>query len=346
MTCNSGAWDPGWKGELGYQNGITWDRIKDVAFTASPPSADESPSSSSDFPLGLPYSPAAIPPTACFGRKCWVVVFAPQHKKVPSLKEGPNCFSSCTVKVKTRPCCLSPTVGRESNLKKAAPLMSTLVGKLAWRTLPHAECSASDSEPLLFFRPAIVLGRACSFGCVHGRGWVPSYGCCCRRSCSWSVAATADALVTGAVPAETAPVSSVNAVVLIIFLVDLADVSSAGNTLLIYLKGSTQSKTFLKDFPTTTSFRHHFLQQQHLLAVWLSFLAFAWVCEKTQVQHITAPWKCAHPQNLSLKILRDSRGWLLGGYMLNFRGANSQGSLYYQPTQLNQQKGEVPQKSP
>ena len=123
------------------------------------------------------------------------------------------------------------------------------------------------SEPLLFFRPAIVLGRACSFGCVHGRGWVPSYGCCCRRSCSWSVAATADALVTGAVPAEAAPVSLLNAVVLIIFLVDLADVSSAGNTLLIYLKGSTQSKTFLKDFPTTTSFRHHFLQQQHLLAV-------------------------------------------------------------------------------
>ena len=80
-TCNSGAWDPGWKGALGYQNGITWDRIKDVAFTAKPPSADESPSSSSHFLLGLPYSPAAIPPTACFGRKCWVVVFAPQHKK-------------------------------------------------------------------------------------------------------------------------------------------------------------------------------------------------------------------------------------------------------------------------
>lgn len=112
-------------------------------------------------------------------------------------------------------------VGRESNLKKAAPLMSTLVGDWHGEPLPRAECSASDSEPLLFFRPAIVLGHACSFGCVHGRGWVPSYGCYCCRSCSWAVAATADALVTGAVPAEAAPVSLVNAVFLIVFLLTL-----------------------------------------------------------------------------------------------------------------------------
>ena len=125
---------------------------------------------------------------------------------------------ACHRKVKTRPCCLSPTGGRESNLKKAAPLMSTLVGNWHDERCPVLSVVLLVSEPLLFFRPAIVLGRACSFGCVHGRGWAPSYGCCCCRSCSWAVAATADALVTGAVPAEAAPVSLVTAVFLIVFL--------------------------------------------------------------------------------------------------------------------------------
>ena len=128
---------------------------------------------------------------------------------------------ACHRKVKTRPCCLSPTGGRESNLKKAAPLMPTLVGNWHDERCPVLSVvllilNLCCSSVLVLFLVVLALLVVC-----NGRGWVPSHGCCCCHSCSWAVAATADALVTGAVPAEAAPVSLVTAVFLIVFLLTL-----------------------------------------------------------------------------------------------------------------------------
>lgn len=140
------------------------------------------------------------------------------------------------------PCCLSPVVGHDSNLKKAAPLTSTLFGD--WHGV---RCSVLSvlllflnlccSSVLLLFLVLLALLVVCLV--------------------------VARFLVMDVVPVLRAR-GQLLLLLMLLLLVQfllrlllflwlllsyLADVSSGGNTLLIYFKVNIKSKTFLKDFP-------------------------------------------------------------------------------------------------
>lgn len=129
-------------------------------------------------------------------------------------------------------------------------------------------------------RPAIVLGLACSSGCAHGGGLGDVVAVLRARP---ELLLLLMLLLLEAVPAQAAALS------------DLADVSFAGNNLLIYSKVNVKSKTFLEDFPTT-AFSHRFLQQQHVLSVFVSFLDLI-SKKKTSATH--HPIKCSPSQPFS-----------------------------------------------
>lgn len=188
------------------------------------------------------------------------------------------------------------------------------------------------SSVLVLFLVVLALLVVC-----NGRGWVPSHGCCCCHSCSWAVAATADALVTGAVPAEAAPVSLVTAVFLIVFLLTLL-MSVLLEILYRFTLKPTSNPTplwrifLLPHLSDTISCSNNICWK-----FWWVSLVFHEFVKKNKCNTSPPHEKNVHPLNLS-KNLRDCRGWFLGGYMLNFRGVNSQGSWYYQPTQWTKKK--------